>query len=471
MSKITVVAAVVDTRQLTLYKPDGSTVTIPQRDSRLRPIVDYITPLLMTQGQAEVELGSSPSLYQKFEEQTGGVVRLFRIAKRKFKELMGDETVEPTVVGVLPSQPQRDVIQEIMDNAVPASSENFEENLDPLPDFKNTNGRPTPRNENNDTVVAVVGDQVIPGVEAIRTQFSRAAKLGSTKGVENFLKRLGAVIKQRSHSVEDLLRFMERGDLPIADDGSILIYKVLRRKDDKYVDCHTGKVTQQVGSYVCMDPKLVDHNRNNECSNGLHVARRGYISSFGGDVCVLAKLAPEDVIAVPEYDSNKMRVCGYHILFELTREQHQQLVNNRPITEVQGGKEMLAKALSGNHIGKIEEVRITKQQGGGVVITPLKTQEFKPKKVKVAKADSLDSEVAKPAGAAAVDPKKVVKTVEKLSHRQQVGIMLERFRKAKKTQRKQIAQEILNYKRSCKKGWKVLGVSEEQAKEIQDTAA
>jgi hypothetical protein len=185
-------------------------------------------------------------------------------------------------------------------------------------------------------------------------------------------------IDKRKHSVEDLLKFMERGDLPIADDGSVIIYKVLKRQGDrtdgKYVDCHSGKVAQWTGAYVCMDENLVDPNRRNECSNGLHVARRGYISGFSGfsgDVCVLAKLAPEDVIAVPEYDANKMRVCGYHILMELSDTQYELLRKNRPITEDPEGKKLLANALAGNHIHRTHEVRITGQMGAGVKVTPL----------------------------------------------------------------------------------------------------
>src|SRR5690606_843747 len=133
----------------------------------------------------------------------------------------------------------------------------------------------------------------------------------------------------------------------------------------------TRRVKQRIGSFVHMDENLVDPNRRNECSNGLHVARRGYVGNFNGDAIVLAKVRPEDVIAVPEYDANKMRVCGYHIVAELTPAQYEAINQNRPITDAAGGGELLAKVIAGDHIGIIEKVKITEHMGNGVVVTPV----------------------------------------------------------------------------------------------------
>ena len=70
-------------------------------------------------------------------------------------------------------------------------------------------------------------------------------------GVQAFLARCAQFIDNRQHSVDDLMRFLERGDLPLADDGSIIAYKMLRRKngsEDIFVDCHSGNIPQRVGS-------------------------------------------------------------------------------------------------------------------------------------------------------------------------------------------------------------------------------
>lgn len=414
-NKIRVVAAVVDTTQLTLYKDDGETIVIPQGDKRLRAVLGIVTPQLVANQQgdgttwADVEIPvlQEANDFLEFESTSNGAVKLFRIAKEKLKALFAlglaeevTDTVEPTTVGSVPVSAKvahtQEVVDEILAHAVPVSSPNYnEDNVAKQSNIVEENDL-TPNahpdlDKHSDTVIAVVDGKVIPGVELIKTQFARAAKMGSTVGVENFLKRLGAVINERSHSVQDLLKFMERGDLPIADDGSIIIYKILRRDGKAYVDCHTRQVKQWIGAYVHMDARLVDHDRRNECSNGLHVARRGYISQFSGDVCVLAKLAPEDVIAVPNYDANKMRVCGYHIIHELTDPQYKLLMRNRPISDDEDGKIVLANAIAGNHIGRTHNVKITEQRGGGVqVSTVLESKEVR-EQVPVKPVEALDN--------------------------------------------------------------------------------
>lgn len=459
MNKIRIVAAVVDTRQLTLYKEDGSTVVLPQGDPRVRMIVDTASEDIIRQGWAEVDL-SRDNVYQVFEKKSGGMVRLFRIARDKFKELLTGETVPTGVVGVLPTPPQKTLtaVEEVMQNAVPSTDPNFEQNTQKI--------GTTP---SKDTIVAVVGDKVIGGMESIKPHFAQASTLGSTKGVERFLARLATVIDDRGHSVQDLLRFMEKGDLPIAEDGSILIYKVLKWQGKRYVDCHTGKVSQYIGSYVCMDEALIDRRRTVECSNGLHVARRDYIRGFSGNVCVLAKVAPEDVIAVPEHEPSKMRVCGYHILFELTPEQHELLRNGKPITELKSGAELLGKALAGHHPDILEEVRITGRMGENVVVTSYKTKTTVfPDKVPIKPVKALDPEMPEQKDTP-INPKEVAKTVEKLSHREHLSKEFARFQRMKsQVSRKKLAQAMLDYKRQCKKGWAVLGMSPEQVQQLHD---
>lgn len=319
-----------------------------------------------------------------------------------------------------------------------------------------------------DTIIAVVDNKIIPGMEKIKAQFARAAKMGSTAGVEKFLQRIGAVIDKRAHSIDELLTFMERGDLPIAEDGSILIYKVLNRHGDgeqnTFVDCHSGAVKQWVGAYVCMDEKLVDMNRRQECSVGLHVARRGYVRGFSGNVCVLGKLAPEDVIAVPHGEANKLRACGYHIIKELTPKQHNLLKANRPITDDPYGKILLADAIAGRHIGITHRVEITGPKGGGVKVTKLvqETPEVEAKAAaEVVPVDALPNtnkpeldEPVSPVGVA----KEVTKVVEQqqLSRKQQAKILYDALAEGG-----QAALDALHaFKKASKVSWEKLGLPE-----------
>ena len=494
---IRIVAAVVDTKKAVLYKKDGTTVEILQGDTRLRPLLEHITPLLSTQGYADVDLSTENS-YKEFEKKQTGV-RFFRIAKEKLKNLFGGKTepVKPTVVGMLPStERNKSAIEEIMQHATPVQAAEFSEDSVAVQrptveadgrtpnDSRPNEGVDDHFDKSPDTIVAVTKTgKVVPGVERIKSQITNAAKTGNTKGMTIFFERAGRVIERRGHTIEDLLRFMERGDLPVADDGSIIIYKKLYRRDGHYVDPHTQKVKQKIGSYVHMDEKMVDPNRRNECSNGLHVARRGYVGSFSGDVIVLAKVRPEDVIAVPDYDANKMRVCGYHILFELSPAQYTAINRNRPISEAEGGTQLLGKAISGDHVGVLEHVKITQAKGGGLEITPANEKPKAKAKKDTAKKKAASKKTkpkpkkkavktVKPLEAAVVTSDKPV-SVKKLAAKvtdQNVSLSEEVAPQVTQTDvvkalwdkalggNKGAARELLDFKKKAKKGWKVWGL-------------
>lgn len=340
---------------------------------------------------------------------------------------------------------------------------------------------PTEDAQEEDTVIAVVDGKIIPGIERIQNQLDAVAiKLGSQVGVTKFLQRLAGVIDKRRHSIDDLLRFMSRGDLQIADDGCIVIYKVLRRKtghSDTYVDCHSKKVTQRVGSYVHMDEAMVDPSQRDQCSNGLHVARRQYVAGFSGDVCVIAKVAPEDVIAVPNYEADKMRVCGYHILFELPMDAYDKLKARKAITGSPVGEAQLGKALSGNHVGVLEMVKINGQYGTNVVITSVADETASAIELRANEVQRNDRKAAplacpddredqeKPALAAPVDPRKVV---AKSAEAKELGLSTRVLRarelaKAISDARNTVdeieaAKALLAYKQKAKVSWFKLGI-------------
>jgi hypothetical protein len=480
--EIKIIAAVVDTTQLTLYKEDGSTITILQGDPRLKRIVDEVIEPINHVGYAMVDL-TKENTYREYEQKSGGLVRFFRVAKRAVTNLFKpSEEVAPMMVGALPSNQEaslpgstagqgfaddirrnRDAIQEILANAIPTSDPKFSEEL--------------ASTQEEHTIVAVVKDQIIPDVDKMEGHITRAGKT-DPKGMNTFMTRLSEVVKDRGHSVQDLMRFMERGDLPIADDGTIVIYKVLKRKDGHYVDCHTKKVPQKVGSYVCMDAKLVDHNRNTECSNGLHVARRGYLGSFTGDVCVIAKVHPADVITVPNYDPNKMRVCGYHILFELDDDSYSKLKSNRPFTDNPKAQLLLGRAISGDHPPPMETVTITKQNGEGVVVTPRNRPAPEPRRSEpVTKVEALsDDEATK---APPVVPTEVAKAVENVIQQRVAAVpvggrvaeatkLFDAFMEAQKDSPEELAaaQALNLFRRSKKVSWGAIGMDPEKEQAI-----
>lgn len=391
---VRVVAAVVNTAELTLYIDDGSILKIPQGDPRLRKIIDAVTPIVAAGGIAEISLDEH-NHYKEFEEKTNGLVQFFKVAKNKLASFFKQEAKKEVVPQVIGSIPQEKPATEPK-TEVKTSAE--VQKLNSAVDEIMKHAKPVHSNDQlkeEETVIAVVDKKVIPDVQNIKGQITASLQTG-TKGVEAFMARVAAVASKRNHSAQDLMKFLQKGDLPIADDGSIIIYKVLRLKSNgkhTYVDCHTRNVPQRVGSYVHMDESLVDPNRRNECSNGLHVARRGYVGGFSGDVCVIAKVAPEDVIAVPQYDANKMRVCGYHILFQLSDDDFQKLRKNQPITDTADGKLLIGRAIAGDHPPPIENVKITEHGGRGIQITPLQAAKAPVVEVKPAVALNVNGEV------------------------------------------------------------------------------
>lgn len=470
--KIRVIAAVLSTEHLILYKEDTTSITIPKSDRRVRKIVDTILPILNAGGIATVDL-SEQSEYAEFEKETNGLVRFFRVAKKAVAHLFGSDAdrkekeLAAMTMGSVPVQVA--AVDEILSQAVSSNSKQF--------------SQPAPADS---TMVAVVGSgknaKIVPGVEALKDQLSHSVKMGSTIGVENLLRRLAAVVEKRGHSVQDVMGFLERGDLPITDSGDILAYKVLnkhRTRPDVFIDCHTGKVPQRVGSVVCVDESLVDLNRKNECSNGLHIARRGYIGNFPGDVCVLVKLAPEDVVTVPHNDPNKVRVCRYLILGVLPDEEFSKLKVNRPMSENSVAQRLLAQGISGNHVARLEEVRITKQRGEGVVVTRLSKEgvpEISREEVAaVTNAVALDDEKANGSTNVREVNKAITAAKSKpMSPRtQEVRRLLELITNLNqpKTVRKSAAQSLLDLKKRSKAGWDTLGVTEAQQVLMQDLLA
>lgn len=395
-----IITVIVDEQNLTMYKADGSTIIVAQGDPRIRGIVEKVVPAIEKFGFYELtDEDLNPSNTKHFtdtEVATSGVVKFFRMAKKKLAEIAAKfrDPIAPLQVGVIPED-GKSALGDLVPVNAPVEVDEF---ADPVAEavvvdelkqdltrgqlavaeiMANASSTSSPAfhkadvaGEEETVVVAIVdGETVIPDVNKIEPQLKAiAAKLGTATGVTNFFRRLAQV--KRNHSVVDLLKFMEKGELPIADDGTILVYKRLNRqgKGDTlhYTDVHSGQVKQKVGSHVFMAEHLVDPNRNNECSNGLHIARRDYLSAFSGNVVVLCKLAPEDVISVPIYDARKLRCKGYTIVAELSDTDARLVSRNEPMQDTV----LLGNVAAGNHTEILETVEITKARGGGLIVTP-----------------------------------------------------------------------------------------------------
>lgn len=516
---VTIVGISVDAQNAVLYLEDGSTVTIAQGDPRLPNIVETAKKQIPVDGSAVVDIAEPVKVRNEFketEEGTGGLIKFFRVAKSFIKKFIDTESPEkvdesvahisPLELGIKPGQTILDVdeaddityaleaqpaavkaavdtpVAEEVKSAVLTNDQKIDlatirmrelagkgSTVDD-PDFH----KPI-TDEDPDTIVAVntKTGSVIPHAHKLSSQMKAASKLKDFRGFVNFLNRLEPVLKDRGHSAEDLMKFIEHGDLPIADDGCIVIYKRLKQKGNTFVDVHSGNIKQNVGSYVFMRPGLVDPNRRQDCSNGLHVASLGYLSSFSGNVTVMAKVRPEDVFAVPEYSHTKMRVCGYHILAVLPESLRTHVNSGGSISSIPEGKELLNKVLRGAHVGITELVEVGGHNGSNVTYTKVenteaaKAEEVKVDLVKETLEQSDLSETApteKAAPVRAADLKEPAPVVAPEIKKSKLDVLFEAFETAyvegDLAKARSLANNIVDSKKRAKKGWDKLGFTQ-----------
>lgn len=133
----------------------------------------------------------------------------------------------------------------------------------------------------------------------------------------NFLENLMQNPSKRV--VDDLYRFLEKGRMPITEDGHFLAYKKVRAD---YKDIHSGRFSNTVGASFEMPRNMVDEDAQRTCSVGFHVCSYDYLPNFassGNDRVMVCKINPAHVVAIPaDYNDTKMRVYKYVVTDEVT---------------------------------------------------------------------------------------------------------------------------------------------------------
>lgn len=499
MTTVKLVGAIVDTHRITLYKEDGSFLTYKQGTDSVPFIINTVIPEIKRNGYfvGEIEKASEKNHYEEYEKKSK-VVKFFSVAKKALANFFTPEptVADPTEVGTVDftvQKPEEDSgLDEVMKHAVSASDEKFDASKHKSKDESYTSDNSSEDTEKDEeTLVALVDGKIIPDVQRLNGYIKSSNLLGTQEGLDNLLKRLATVIDSRKHSVEDLLVFLEKAELPISNDGRIIAYKALNRSSDGkgFVDSHTGRVKQYIGSLVETPVDRVDPDRRKDCSNGLHLARRSYLSGFGCDTCVLCYLDPVDVVAVPMGTGNKIRVTKYHILEELTHAQYVAVKSNKPLTSVTGGTQLLDKAINNKYPSPDKHTLIKGNRGTDITYSNLTSTTPSPVKESTTKAVTLEDVSKHQNKESKVDPKQVedstkkaVKTKPK-KKASKPSTPPKKTQKTKKPTNRDKIQSILkgktpstltnsditlvwDIKRKSKKGWKVLGVSEDFVKAL-----
>lgn len=306
--KYKLVAVIQNTSACSAYTDEGKMISFPNGTDQAKILIDSL-PQIIKNGFVEVEL---QDYVDKFEETFANMgMSFFRSAFDALNSFSNDKNV-------------LEHLNQIADKAKP--------------------------------VAVIPNEGALNNVDDLSNYIVYANEMKNYKGLSNLIKRLVKIAKERRHSVEDALKFLNKADFPITESGSIIGYKVLDTntnsqydgltKQPRYCDSYSHRVLQDVGYEIRTSIDHVDPDRTHECSYGLHIARRGYLKCFSGAVCMLVQFEPEDIIAVPREDPNKIRVCGYKVLAVLTTNQWNTLTQDNPIDDVDDGKELLQKAVT-----------------------------------------------------------------------------------------------------------------------------
>lgn len=114
--------------------------------------------------------------------------------------------------------------------------------------------------------------------------------------------------------IYNLIDLKKKQTLP---EGAIRLGNLREMNEDSnsqtvYTDAHTGTFRIKIGELVTMNRSRCDHNRNNDCSYGLHQGNKRFLSSGTfGKVGLMCLVNPMDIVSVPEYNSDKFRCCAY----------------------------------------------------------------------------------------------------------------------------------------------------------------
>lgn len=133
--------------------------------------------------------------------------------------------------------------------------------------------------------------------------------------IVNFLENL--MKNPSKNSIDQLWKFIEHHKLPLTEDGCLLAYKAVR---STYMDKYSNTIDNSIGKVIKMDRNKISDDPNYHCAQGLHVGGLKYSGPEGwyssnGDICVIVKVNPKDVVCVPhDHNATKVRVCEYEVV-------------------------------------------------------------------------------------------------------------------------------------------------------------
>ena len=156
----------------------------------------------------------------------------------------------------------------------------------------------------------------IDGVSVVNTDtpIMKFIKILQEKGVVNSeIERIKPFLENMFknpfiNAVQEIYDYCKAMDFEITDDGCFLAYKNVRKDLGSIYD--NGATKHKIGEYT--EVKMYDTERTNTCSNGLHFCSKSYLKHYTGDVTIIVKVNPMDVVSIPvDYNFAKGRCRKY----------------------------------------------------------------------------------------------------------------------------------------------------------------
>ena len=329
-----IVSVVVTKDSVTVYDEKCKNYTYHQGTPEIKYLKEKVLPVFNEVGYAYFDPTLPENIYSTFESKSK-VVKFFLMSIEKLKTYFKQDS-SGQFLGQLKALLKNDEtgLQKLKNSDFGGTEpRSLSEN--------NSANRDSGQNREN-ILVAVAGGHIIPYVDRLKLQINHGNRTGNIEGIENLILRLGKMISERDFNIQDVLRFLELSDLPITNNGNIVVYKAVGNiqgganqtqfglDSQCYIDKYSQTIHQWVGCMVQVPEDYVEANRDVDCAQGLHVARRSYLRGYRGRTCLLCILKPEDIIVVPTYDASKVRVKSYQIIDTLTDQEYAQLMDNQP---------------------------------------------------------------------------------------------------------------------------------------------
>ena len=146
--------------------------------------------------------------------------------------------------------------------------------------------------------------------------------LDSNTPLEPFIKFYESLNNNPSwNSRGQLFNFINNREMPVLPTGEVIGYKGVR---EDFMDIYSGSVHNYIGAEISMERKNVDDNPDHGCSYGYHVGSHNYANSWRGSEGKLLLVAffPEDAVSVPHDSTEKLRVCKYRVIADITKRPH-----------------------------------------------------------------------------------------------------------------------------------------------------